>query len=147
MKKTVLPLLILGFMGILMLPTACKKSSDDTTPQPTSKMNGTWQGISGQDTIRIKIEQPGGSLMVTLYHYAINRGSVTFSETKSQSTGIAPVSNLAFNIALGTGHEGPAYLSGTFNSSQDTLNGIYAIYPLSDTLTRYTGNYQALKIQ
>jgi hypothetical protein len=145
MKKLLLPVLIVAFLGILMLPTSCKKSSDDT-PVETSKMVGTWRGITGLDTIEIGISQPG-AILVTYYKYSVTRGSLHFSETRSQSTGLATVTNLAFNLPLGTGQEGPAYISGTFDSRQDTLIGSYAVYNPFDTITRYTGTYLALKIR
>jgi hypothetical protein len=146
MKKTTLTVLLLVLISAVAFQTSCKKSSNDE-PAVTSNMIGNWQGTQGKDTIAVTISSVSGGLSVTTYTYSITRSSLHFRVSQTNSSGLAALSGLAFSVPLGTGQEGPASISGLFNSLQDTLNGTYAVYMPGDTLLRYTGNYQALKVK
>jgi hypothetical protein len=123
---------------------SCKK---DKTPDYPDLI-GYWQGITSQgNPVSFKVENKKGTLYITKYNLLVTFGSQAQTFEKTNTGGIVPLTGLYFNIPMGSGNAGPAFIDGNFDygSTTITLSGTFAIYYPSSTVDLVTGNYTAYK--
>jgi hypothetical protein len=129
-----------------ILGTSCKK---DTEPVPDyPQLMGLWTGTTSQGvTIFFVIGNIDGILYVTHYKMTVytNNGYQTYEQYNTD--GIVSLSGRGFNIPLGTGSAGPAFISGNFDLDSMVLDGSFAVYPSGNTIDIITGTYSASKTQ
>jgi hypothetical protein len=134
---------ILFIVVILISTASCKKT--ETVPD-FPELLGTWSGNTSQDgPISFYVDNINGVLFITSYKVKVYTTSGYQEYQYIKSDGITQVSNKTFRISLGTGTSGPAYLDGTFNTSDMTLSGNFAVYPAGNTVDIITGTYLADK--
>lgn len=128
---------------MLLTASCCKEDPPPDYPD----LIGYWQGITSQgNPVSLKIENKKGILYITRYSLLVTFSS-SQSETFEQTNygGIAALSGLTFNLPLGTGNAGPAFIAGNFDYgvTNITLSGTFAVYYPSSSVDLVTGSYTA----
>jgi hypothetical protein len=143
MKKTTVISTLLTLGLILFVISSCKKSD----PQPDfPQLIGTWSGNTSQDgPISFYVDNIKGTLYVTSYKIKVYTSSGYQTYEAVNSEGIASISSKYFRISLGTGTAGPAFIEGTFNTTDMSLNGNFAVYATGNNVDIITGTFIAYK--
>ncbi len=133
--------LLFSLIMILVLTTlSCKKKTDPVPDYP--QLIGHWAGTTSQGTaILFTVDNLQGNLNVTRYDLTIMTTSGYQEYKVINSNGIAYVTNRHFRIHIGTGTEGESFIDGTFNVTDLTLEGNFAVYATGNTNNIITGNY------
>jgi hypothetical protein len=133
-------LLLLSLVAL----ASCKKEESPDYPE----LIGFWNGTTSQgNPIRFKIENEKGTLYITQYELLVNFGSGSQTYEHTNNRGIVALSGLHFDLPLGTGSVGPAYIDGNFDygATTITLSGTFAVYYPSSSVDMVTGNYTAYR--
>ena len=124
---------------VIILADGCKK----TEPVPDyPQLVGNWEGTTSQGIgINISITTIKGILYVSGYDFSVYTSTGFQSYQWTNMYGIVSLNGLQFSISLGSGSAGPAFLNGTFNLTNITLDGNFAVYPPGNTTDLTTGYY------
>jgi len=146
-NKKLLWFLIVLLPLFLFVQEGCKKNIDPGPDYP--QLIGKWSGSTSQSQpINIYVEYFNQWLNIYQYNIVVyfnSGGSRTISGFNAD--GITGITNKSFNISLGTGIYGPAFIEGTFDVTGLTLSGTFRIYNPNDANDATSGYYSALLLK
>jgi hypothetical protein len=144
MKHRSIFLIPIFLLFSLVISSSCKKEKSPDYPE----LIGYWQGMTSQgNPVSFKIENKKGTLYITKYNLLVtfSGGAQTYEHTNTN--GIVALSGRYFNLPLGSGSAGPAFIDGNFDYGATTvsLSGTFAVYYPSSSVDQVTGNYTAYR--
>ncbi len=124
-------ILVLFCSSLLMAAFSCKKNKDPENMQ----LMGAWVKSENHDSIYFYVDKIGSTLYVTSTVAKVKSLTGLIRYSASNSSGLAPIENNAFDIILEAGGpDGPTHIGGTFNPTSMVLTGNFQYYSLGDSL-------------
>ena len=137
----------LSLVTLILFSTLFSSCSKKETPAPDyPQLIGNWTGTTSQGTaVSLWVNSINGTLYITSSDLMVYGPSGNVDYRQYNSNGLAAVSTLQFHLSLGTGSSGEAFIDGTFDLTDMSLNGNFAVYPPANTIDRITGTYLAYR--
>ena len=138
---------VVPFLTLILLTGLFYSCSKKETPVPDfPQLIGNWTGTTSQgNAITLWVNSVNGYLYITSSDLMVYGPSGNTNYKQYNPNGLAVISNKQFHLTTGSGSSGEAFIDGTFDLNDMSLNGNFAVYPPANTVDRITGTYTAYK--